>query len=67
MPVSKILTLFLKENHATRQMVVDGGVGWRDPAMLSSEMVYCDESIFCEELEKRVNQQILIIVINGKR
>ena len=54
MPVSKILTLFLKENFATRQIVVDGGVGWRDPAMLSSEMVYCDESVFCEELVKRV-------------
>ena len=55
MPVSKILTLFLKENFATRQIVVDGGVGWRDPAMLSSEMVYCDESVFCEELVKRVS------------
>ena len=55
MPVSKVLTLFLKENLATRQVVVDGGVGWRDPAMLSTEMVYCNESIFCEELVKRVD------------
>jgi 2-succinyl-5-enolpyruvyl-6-hydroxy-3-cyclohexene-1-carboxylate synthase len=54
MPISKVVNLFLKENLATRQVVVDGGVGWRDPAMLSTEMVYCDESIFCEELVKRV-------------
>ena len=54
MPISKVLTLFLKENLATRQVVVDGGVGWRDPAMLSTEMVYCNETIFCEELVKRV-------------
>jgi 2-succinyl-5-enolpyruvyl-6-hydroxy-3-cyclohexene-1-carboxylate synthase len=54
MPVSKVLTLFLKENLTSRQVVVDGGIGWRDPAMLSTEMVYCDESIFCEQLAKRV-------------
>ena len=66
MPVSKVLTLFLKENFATRQIVVDGGVGWRDPAMLSSEMVYCNESIFCEELVKRVAPAVdSHIVING--
>ena len=57
MPVSKVLTLFLKENFAARQIVVDGGVGWRDPAMLSTEMVYCKESIFCQEIGKRVDEK----------
>jgi len=58
MPVSKVLTNFLKENHAVRQIVVDGGVGWRDPAMLSTEMVYCEETIFCEEIAQRVDRAL---------
>lgn len=47
MPVSKPLTLFLNENRHVRQLVVDGGGGWRDPGMLSSEMIYCHEPEFC--------------------
>jgi 2-succinyl-5-enolpyruvyl-6-hydroxy-3-cyclohexene-1-carboxylate synthase len=50
MPVSKALTIFLKENHQAVQYVVDGGGGWRDPAALSTHMVYCNEARFCEEL-----------------
>lgn len=48
MPVSKALTVFLKENHGAAQIVVDGGGGWRDPAVLSTDMVYCNETKFCE-------------------
>ncbi|WP_409271007.1 2-succinyl-5-enolpyruvyl-6-hydroxy-3-cyclohexene-1-carboxylic-acid synthase [Neobacillus sp. SCS-31] len=50
MPVSKALTVFLKENRGARQFVVDGGGGWLDPHALSTEMVYCDEALFCEGL-----------------
>lgn len=50
MPISKALMIFLKENHASTQYVVDGGAGWRDPAFLSTNMVYCNETKFCEEL-----------------
>jgi 2-succinyl-5-enolpyruvyl-6-hydroxy-3-cyclohexene-1-carboxylate synthase len=50
MPVSKALTIFLKENHQANQLVVDGGGGWRDPAALATEMIYCQESKFCEML-----------------
>ncbi|MEH6995317.1 2-succinyl-5-enolpyruvyl-6-hydroxy-3-cyclohexene-1-carboxylic-acid synthase [Neobacillus drentensis] len=50
MPVSKALTIFLKENHQAEQFVIDGAGGWRDPATLSTEMIFCDESIFCEQL-----------------
>ncbi|MGD6840905.1 2-succinyl-5-enolpyruvyl-6-hydroxy-3-cyclohexene-1-carboxylic-acid synthase [Bacillus infantis] len=50
MPVSKALTIFLKENKDSRQVVVDGGAGWRDPSLLSSEMVYCSEALFCEKI-----------------
>ncbi|WP_053367480.1 2-succinyl-5-enolpyruvyl-6-hydroxy-3-cyclohexene-1-carboxylic-acid synthase [Bacillus sp. FJAT-27245] len=50
MPVSKALAIFLKENRNARQFVVDGGGGWLDPHALSTEMVYCDEALFCEGL-----------------
>ncbi|WP_338471991.1 2-succinyl-5-enolpyruvyl-6-hydroxy-3-cyclohexene-1-carboxylic-acid synthase [Niallia sp. XMNu-256] len=57
MPVSKFLSFFIKENHQATQIVVDGGGGWRDPSLFSTDMVYCQESIFCQELEKRVEQK----------
>jgi 2-succinyl-5-enolpyruvyl-6-hydroxy-3-cyclohexene-1-carboxylate synthase len=50
MPISKALTIFLKENVDAEQFVIDGGGGWRDPAALSTEMIYCNETIFCEQL-----------------
>jgi 2-succinyl-5-enolpyruvyl-6-hydroxy-3-cyclohexene-1-carboxylate synthase len=54
MPVSKALTIFLKENYQAEHLVVDGGGGWRDPAALTTEMIYCDETKFCEELLSEV-------------
>ncbi|ETI69286.1 2-succinyl-5-enolpyruvyl-6-hydroxy-3-cyclohexene-1-carboxylic-acid synthase [Neobacillus vireti] len=50
MPISKALSNFLKENHGAEQFVIDGGGGWRDPAALSTEMIFCNEAIFCEQL-----------------
>jgi 2-succinyl-5-enolpyruvyl-6-hydroxy-3-cyclohexene-1-carboxylate synthase len=50
MPISKALTNFLKENHSAEQYVIDGGSGWRDPAALSTNMIFCNETIFCESL-----------------
>ncbi len=50
MPISKALTIFLKENYTAEQFVVDGGGGWRDPASLTTDMIFCNETIFCEKL-----------------
>lgn len=50
MPVSKALTIFIKGNPNADQFVVDGGGGWRDPAILSTDMIFCNEAIFCEKL-----------------
>ncbi|MBM7653265.1 2-succinyl-5-enolpyruvyl-6-hydroxy-3-cyclohexene-1-carboxylic-acid synthase [Neobacillus cucumis] len=50
MPVSKALTIFLKENHMAEQLVVDGGGGWRDPSAISTNMIFCNETYFCEKL-----------------
>ena len=58
MPVSKALTIFLKENHSAVQYIIDGGGGWRDPSALSTNMIYCDETIFCEKLAAFVEKNI---------
>ncbi|MEH7074658.1 2-succinyl-5-enolpyruvyl-6-hydroxy-3-cyclohexene-1-carboxylic-acid synthase [Neobacillus drentensis] len=50
MPISKALTIFLKENSLADQYVIDGGGGWRDPSSLSTNMIFCKESLFCEKL-----------------
>lgn len=55
MPVSKALSIFLKENHSAIQFVIDGGGGWRDPAALSTDMIFCDETIFCNHLLTYLN------------
>lgn len=54
MPVSKALTIFLKENHQAVQYVVDGGGGWRDPAVLSTDMIYCNETQFCQQIAEYI-------------
>lgn len=48
MPVSKALTIYLKENKQAEQWVIDGGNGWRDPSLLSTSMIYCGEVEFCK-------------------
>jgi 2-succinyl-5-enolpyruvyl-6-hydroxy-3-cyclohexene-1-carboxylate synthase len=53
MPVSKHLTLFIK-NSISEQIVIDGGLGWREPTGTLDEMIYCDEVIFCREMTKLV-------------
>ncbi len=50
MPVSKALTIFMKENQKAIHYVIDGGGGWRDPNAVTSEMIYCDEIVLCQSL-----------------
>jgi 2-succinyl-5-enolpyruvyl-6-hydroxy-3-cyclohexene-1-carboxylate synthase len=50
MPVSKSLTLMLKNNTAIQQIVVDGDGGWREPTLSASYMIHCDEIEFCNRL-----------------
>jgi 2-succinyl-5-enolpyruvyl-6-hydroxy-3-cyclohexene-1-carboxylate synthase len=63
MPISKALTIFLKENGNAEQFVVDGGGGWRDPSSLSSHMIFCNESLFCKKIvslaEEKSSDQFL--------
>ncbi|MED4202979.1 2-succinyl-5-enolpyruvyl-6-hydroxy-3-cyclohexene-1-carboxylic-acid synthase [Neobacillus mesonae] len=54
-PVSKALTIFIKENPNADQFIIDGGGGWRDPAVLSTDMIFCQETIFCDKLVTQLN------------
>jgi 2-succinyl-5-enolpyruvyl-6-hydroxy-3-cyclohexene-1-carboxylate synthase len=63
MPVSKALSIFLKENNHAIHIVVDGGSGWRDPSALATEMIFCDELTFCQSMlamipEKQQNRNL---------
>ncbi|GHH97386.1 2-succinyl-5-enolpyruvyl-6-hydroxy-3-cyclohexene-1-carboxylic-acid synthase [Neobacillus kokaensis] len=55
MPVSKALTIFIKENPNADQFVIDGGGRWRDPANLSTDMIFCQETVFCNKLVSYLN------------
>lgn len=57
MPVSKALTIFLKENKEAEQWVIDGGMGWRDPSLLTTSMIYCSETGFCEGISTYVGRR----------
>ncbi len=50
MPISKALTIFMKENADAVHFVIDGGGGWRDPIAVTSEMIYSDESLLCQAI-----------------
>ena len=55
MPISKALTIFIKDNRTARQLVIDSGAGWREPSMTASEMLYCDEAVFCKKVESTLD------------
>lgn len=63
MPVSKSLLLFLKKHRQAQHLIVDAGAGWREPAGIASNMIYCEESAFCygviEQIDHRENQSWL--------
>ncbi|QQZ10534.1 2-succinyl-5-enolpyruvyl-6-hydroxy-3-cyclohexene-1-carboxylic-acid synthase [Heyndrickxia vini] len=50
MPVSKPLTKFMKRLEGTEQYIIEAGDSWRDPINSATQMIYCDETLFCEGL-----------------
>ncbi|WP_066057613.1 2-succinyl-5-enolpyruvyl-6-hydroxy-3-cyclohexene-1-carboxylic-acid synthase [Robertmurraya korlensis] len=56
MPISKAFSLFMKKNEQATQYVIDGGEGWRDPSLLTFNMIYCDEVQFCDSLLPLLNE-----------
>ena len=56
MPVSKSLLLFLKKHRQAKHLIVDAGAGWREPAGLATNMIYCEENAFCYGVIEQINQ-----------
>lgn len=57
MPVSKPLSLFVKKLRNVEHVIIDSGSGWRDPHNVGTKMVYCEETVFCTEMAKRINER----------
>ncbi|WP_017756201.1 2-succinyl-5-enolpyruvyl-6-hydroxy-3-cyclohexene-1-carboxylic-acid synthase [Calidifontibacillus oryziterrae] len=50
MPISKAVLLFLKNNPNIRQIIIDGEGLWRDPTLLTSEIIHADPVVFSRSL-----------------
>ncbi|KYC84858.1 2-succinyl-5-enolpyruvyl-6-hydroxy-3-cyclohexene-1-carboxylic-acid synthase [Heyndrickxia sporothermodurans] len=57
MPVSKPLTKFMKRLAGTEQYMIEAGNSWRDPINAATQMIYCDETLFCEGLLKQLDEK----------
>ncbi|SFF97910.1 2-succinyl-5-enolpyruvyl-6-hydroxy-3-cyclohexene-1-carboxylic-acid synthase [Sporolactobacillus nakayamae] len=55
-PVSKAIKLWM-EHQTCANFVIDGGMEWRDPICMATEMIYCDEQRFCEDLLPLINKK----------
>ncbi|GIW11391.1 MAG: 2-succinyl-5-enolpyruvyl-6-hydroxy-3-cyclohexene-1-carboxylate synthase [Dehalococcoidia bacterium] len=49
-PVSKALQHYVERYAGCRQLVVDGGGGWPDPALVASEVLWAEPGSFCQAL-----------------
>ncbi|MCH8160849.1 MAG: 2-succinyl-5-enolpyruvyl-6-hydroxy-3-cyclohexene-1-carboxylic-acid synthase [Chloroflexi bacterium] len=51
-PTSKPLLLYLQRHAASRQVLIDSGDGWRDPALTADQQIRSDPRLFCEALSE---------------
>lgn len=58
-PTSKPLTQYLQKYPECRQFVVDGGGGWNDPALLVTDMIHADATLWCDEMSKKGKRQTI--------
>jgi 2-succinyl-5-enolpyruvyl-6-hydroxy-3-cyclohexene-1-carboxylate synthase len=49
-PVSKAFSMYVQKYPNALQLIVDEGAQWRDPSLVSAEMVYCNEVLFCHDI-----------------
>jgi 2-succinyl-5-enolpyruvyl-6-hydroxy-3-cyclohexene-1-carboxylate synthase len=50
LPTSKPLLQYMQRHATTRQIVVDGGAGWREPTSLATDMLHVDAHLLCAAL-----------------
>lgn len=49
-PTSKPLTAFMQRHSRCRQLLIDDGNGWNDPALIASDVLHADPRSLCEAL-----------------
>ncbi|MEI8306728.1 MAG: 2-succinyl-5-enolpyruvyl-6-hydroxy-3-cyclohexene-1-carboxylic-acid synthase [Chloroflexales bacterium] len=54
MPTAKPLLPYLTRHPSARQIVVDGGAGWREPTSLAAEHIFADEVYLCDRLAGQI-------------
>lgn len=57
MPVSKPLTLLLKNAKNIIHYIIDGENGWRDPIKKGTTMVHSDEIAFCQKMDNQLKDR----------
>jgi 2-succinyl-5-enolpyruvyl-6-hydroxy-3-cyclohexene-1-carboxylate synthase len=57
MPASKPVALYLQRHTRSRQILVNGGAGWRDPTLLASEIVNADPAHLCRQVTDALTSQ----------
>jgi 2-succinyl-5-enolpyruvyl-6-hydroxy-3-cyclohexene-1-carboxylate synthase len=54
MPTSKSLLSYLTRHPTARQIVMDGGAGWREPTNLATEHIFADEIHLCDRIAGQI-------------
>ncbi|NTV64964.1 MAG: 2-succinyl-5-enolpyruvyl-6-hydroxy-3-cyclohexene-1-carboxylic-acid synthase [Oscillochloris sp.] len=57
MPTAKPLLQFLTRHAQARQIIVDGGAGWREPTSLAALHLFADEIDFCEQAAAQLGSE----------
>jgi 2-succinyl-5-enolpyruvyl-6-hydroxy-3-cyclohexene-1-carboxylate synthase len=55
-PTSKPLTQYLAKYAAAHQILIDGGGGWRDPALIATEIMHADATLFCDDMTHQIKR-----------
>lgn len=58
MPVSKSLQLFLTRHKHARHIIVEEPLGWRDPVLLATDVIYAHAESFCLALSTKLDEQL---------
>ncbi|WP_077307919.1 2-succinyl-5-enolpyruvyl-6-hydroxy-3-cyclohexene-1-carboxylic-acid synthase [Terribacillus halophilus] len=53
MPVSKPYLFLLKENPATKHIVIENHAGYREPVGMHTQFIYCNPAALCQSLAKQ--------------
>lgn len=57
-PASKPLMRYLEVHGAVRQIVVDAGGEWNDPARLAAEFVHADPALLCRAVQRELGAPV---------